>query len=484
MSRRLLLLTACASLLSAAAAAESEPQPESLRRELDAVLDRPALAPAFWGIEVRSLKTGSVLYARNAAKAFRPASLLKLVTTAAALDGFGPEARLRTTVETAGRLDGTGRILGDVYLVGRGDPTLGGGRYGDGPPLRPFEEMAESLSAAGVKRIEGRVVGHEGLFAGDRRGSDWSWEDLVWSYGSEVSSLSFNDNAVALRVSPGEQPTDAALLETVPPSGYYHVLSTVTTAPPGAKTDLRLTRDLGTNLIRISGSVPVGEVPWQGWAALEDPARFAATAFAEVLEAHGIRIVGPVATSSEPLPTGLRELAVHESPPMAELVRSVNKESRNLHAEALLRLLGARLSGEGSVAAGHIAVAEFLRRQKVKTDGWGLEDGSGLSRSNVLTPTGLVDLLVAMDRHPHAAAFRDSLPVAGVDGTLKARLRGTPAEGRLRAKTGSLALVSALAGYVTTSRGERLAFAALVNGQLKPADAVAALDAVGVVLAR
>jgi D-alanyl-D-alanine carboxypeptidase/D-alanyl-D-alanine-endopeptidase (penicillin-binding protein 4) len=476
------LLVVC--VCPAAVSAAGEPVSVSLSRDLDAVLERPILAPVFWGVEVRSLKTGRVLYARNASKAFRPASTLKLVTTAAALDAFGPEARLRTTVETAGRLDGTGRILGDVLLVGRGDPTLGGGRYGDGQPLRPFQEMADALLAAGVKRIEGRVVGHEGLFAGERRGNDWGWEDLVWSYGAEVSALSFNDNAVGLRLSPGEQPTDPAVLDLVPPSAYYRVVSTATTGPPGAKTELQLIRDSGKNEIRLSGSIATGEAPWQGWAALEDPARFAATAFTEVLEARGIRVVGGTATSATPLPGGLRELAAHESPPMAELIRAVNKESRNLHAEVLLRLLGARLSGEGSVAAGHIAIGEFLRRLRVKTEGWGLEDGSGLSRSNIVTPTGLVDLLVAMDRHPHASAFRDSLPVAGIDGTLKARMKGSPAEGRVLAKTGSLALVNSLAGYVTTSRGERLAFAALANGQLKPSDAVAALDALGILLAR
>jgi D-alanyl-D-alanine carboxypeptidase/D-alanyl-D-alanine-endopeptidase (penicillin-binding protein 4) len=475
-------LFACACL--AAATTRAQAGPASLRHDLDAVLDRPALAPAFWGVQVRSLKTGKTLYARNASKAFRPASTLKLVTTAVALDNFGPEARLRTTVEAVGRVDGTGRIVGDLFLVGRGDPTLGGGRYGDGRPLRPFEEMADALRAAGVKRIEGRIVGHEGLFAGDRRGNDWGWEDLVWSYGAEVSSLSFNDNSVGLKLSPGEQPTDPAALDLVPPSGYYRVVSTVTTGPPGSKTDLRLTRDSGSNLIHLSGAIAIGEEPWEGWAAVEDPARFAATVLAEVLEARGIRVTRGVATSSEPLPAGLRELASHESPPMAELIRGVNKESRNLHAEVLLRLLGARLTGEGSVASGHIAVGEFLRRQGVSTEGWGMEDGSGLSRSNVVTPAGLVDLLVAMDRHPHAAAFRASLPVAGADGTLKTRMKGTPAEGRLLAKTGTLALVNGLAGYVTTARGERVAFAALANGQLKPSDTLAALDALGILLAR
>ena len=471
-------------LLVVAVAAGSEPDAASLRRGLDAVLDRRVLSPVFWGVEVRSLKTGTVLYARNASKAFRPASTLKLVTTAAALDTFGPGERLRTTVETAGRLDASGRILGDLLLVGRGDPTLGGGRHGDGQPLRAFEAMADALRAAGVRVVEGRVVGHEGLFAGERRGNDWGWEDLTWSYGAEVSALSFNDNAVGLKISPGEQPTDPAVVDLAPPSRYYRVLSSVITAPPGSKTDLRLIRDLGANVIRLSGSIAIGDEPWQGWVALEDPARFAATVFREVLEARGIRVTGDIATSGAPLPAGLRELAAHEGPTTAELIRIVNKESRNLQAEATLRLLGARLSGEGSAAAGHIALDEFLRRIGVRTQAWGIEDGSGLARSNVVTPAGLVDLLVAMDRHPHAATFRASLPVAGTDGTLKARMRGTPAEGRLQAKTGTLALVNALAGYVTNSEGERLAFAALANGQVKQADAQAALDAIGILLAR
>jgi len=483
MSRRPGLPLLTVGLLLSAVTAGTEPDSASLRGALDQVLDRPALAPVLWGVEVRSLKTGKVLYSRNGAKAFRPASTLKLVTTAAALDAFGPEARLRTTVETAGRLDATGRILGDLFLVGRGDPMLGGGRYGDGQPLRPFEEMADALRAAGVRRIEGRVVGHEGLFAGERRGNDWGWEDLVWSYGAEVSALSFNDNAVEIKVSPGEQPTDPAVLDLVPPSRYYRVESDVTTAPPGSKAELRLARDSGTSLIRLSGSIAIGDAPWQGWAALEDPARYAATVFAEVLESRGIVARGGALPSSAPLPSGVRELCAHESPTLAEIIQSVNKESRNLHAEALLRLLGARLSGEGSEAAGHIAVGEFLNRLGVRTEAWGVEDGSGLSRSDVVTPAGLVDLLVAMDRHPHAAAFRASLAIAGVDGTLRKRMKGTRAEGRVLAKTGSLALVNALAGYVTTVGGDRLAFAAVANGQRQATEAVLALDALAIVLA-
>ena len=480
---RLLRRVAALTVMGAAPLAAGEPSPGALRPRIDGIVDRPAFAPAFWGIEVRSLKTGKVLYARNAEKNFRPASTLKLVTTAAALDALGPDARIRTTLETGARIDAFGRILGDLYLVGRGDPTLGG-RFSEGRATAPLEELAEALRAAGVRRIEGRLVGHEGAFTGDRRGEDWGWEDLVWWYGAEVSALSFNDGSVQLTAAPGERVGDPVVLDRSPVSSYYQVASKATTSPAGLKSELTLAREPGSNRIRLSGTHPLGQKPWEGWVALEDPALYAATVFSEILESRGIRVAGPIVTSSEPLPAGLRAVAVRESPPLAELLKRINKESHNLHTEMLLRLLGSRVKGEGSVAAGHEAVKAFLGRIGVRPEAWALLDGSGLSRSDVLDPHGLAGLLVAMDRHPHAAAFRDSLAVAGVDGTLKGRLRGTPAEGRIRAKTGTLRGANALAGYVDRADGARLAFAIAVNNHAVPgAEAMAAIDDIAVVLA-
>jgi PBP4 family serine-type D-alanyl-D-alanine carboxypeptidase len=476
------LASALLALALSGGKASPAPAPDALNAAIDRILDRPALAPAFWGIEVRSLKTGRLLYARNAEKNFQPASTLKLVTTAAALDAFGPEARLRTTVETAGRLDGGGRILGDVYLVGRGDPALSG-RYSPGGTTAAFEELGEGLRAAGVRRIEGRLLGHEGAFRGERRGADWGWEDLVWWYGSEVSALSLNDGCAQITVAPGERAGDPVILERSPLSAYYRVISTATTSPAGTKSDLTLVRDPGTNLIRISGTHPLAGPAWEGWVALEDPARYATTVFAEILEAKGIRVMGTLDTSSGPLPEGLRVLATHDGPPLAEVLKIVNKESHNLQAEILLRLLGLQVKGEGTVSAGEEAVKDFLERMGVRADAWKLQDGSGLSRSDVLSPHGLVGLLAAMDRHPHAQVFRESLAVAGVDGTLKSRMRGTPAQGRVVAKTGTLHLAQAMVGYAGTSGGDRLAFALLVNHHPEPKEAVAAIDEIAARLA-
>ena len=403
------------------------------------------------------------------------------MTTAAALAAFGPDARLRTTVETAGRLDGRGRVLGDVYLVGAGDPNLSA-RFAPGRPTAAFEAMADALLAAGVRRIEGRVVGHEGAFTGDGRGSDWTWEDLVWGYGAPVSALSFGDNAIELKLAPGERVGDPAVLDIAPFRPPLEVISNVTTAETGTEEDVRLDLE-GADRVRLSGRLPLGG-EWEGLVAVADPARWAATTFAAVLESKGIRVGGGVLTSRVALPVDRRFLAAHDSEPMAEIVRVVNKESQNLHAEILLRLLGLRVEGEGSASKGHEAVLAFLRRIGVPADGWGLVDGSGLARTDLLTPHGLVSLLEAMDRHPHAAAFRDSLPVAGRDGTLEKRMRGKAAEGRVLAKTGTLNLANALAGYVTTTRGDRLVFAIVVNNHAGRAkEAVEAIDAIAVALA-
>ena len=473
---RVVALLAGALLASAAGAQGAAPG--SLKRGIERIVGRPAFEPAFWGIEVRSLRSGKRLYSYNAQKNFTPASTLKLVTAAAALDALGPETRVTTSVETNGSLDASGRILGDVYLVGRGDPDLSA-RPSGGRATGSLEGLVQALHAAGVRRIEGRLVGHEGAFSGERRGADWSWEDLFWSYGAEISSLSIMENVAELTVGPGERVGDPLVVGRYPASSYYTVASTATTSASGAESDLALFRAPGSRVIRLSGTHPAGSAPELLAVALEDPARYAATVLAEMLEARGVLVTGPVETSSEPLPPAARVLASHDSEPLSEILKSVNKSSRNLHAELLLRLLALRVKGGGSVEAGREALRDFLVRAGVPSDTWAVQDGSGLSRSDLLSPAGLVELLVFMDRHRHGRVFRESLAIAGVDGTLEKRMRGSPAAGRIRAKTGTLRQVNALAGYAEAGGGERLAFAIVVNHYAGPGrEATAAIDAI------
>lgn len=472
-------------LLLAAPAWARDPSRSALKQRVDAVVRRPEFASAFWAVEVRSLETGAVLYALDAGKSMTPGSVHKLLPTAAVLDAIDPGERLRTTVETAAAMDGAGRVLGDVFLAGRGDPALSDRFTPGARPTAALEALADALKAAGVRRIEGRVVGHEGLFTGERRGAGWGWEDLVWWYGAEVSALSLNDGVADLRVVPGERVGDPVRVERSPVTAYYSVVSTATTSPPAPKHDLRLERPSGGNAIRLSGTMPLGFVPETLSVAVEDPARYAATVFAEVLASRGIEVAGGPATSQEALPSETRVLAAHASPPLLELLKVINKRSHNVWAEMLLRVLGTRVKGDGSFEGAQAAVMDFLGRLGVDARGFSIDDAAGLSRADLVTAHGLVDLLVAMHRHPRAEDFRATLAVAGVDGSLRNRFKGTPAEGLVRAKTGSVRQADSIAGYATTRAGARVAFAILLNHHTTDGRAAtAALDAIVLALVR
>lgn len=468
----------CAAALAAVLVPSVAAAPPSLARTLDKILDAPPFDTALWALEVRGLTSGTVVYSRNATKSFVPASTLKVVTTAALLDALGPEARFRTTVETPAAVDAEGRLMGDVYLVGRGDPSLSRG-FAVSPDSGFFGSLADAVAAAGIRRIEGRVLGHDGLFPGERRGPEWPWEDLVWWYGAEVSALTFADGSVNLKVMPGSRPGDPVTVETKPASSYYRLVVTATTGPATPKPELVLSRDFGSNLIRLGGTLPAGHAPVDLFVALENPALYAATVFGEVLASRGVIVAGGAGTTDAVLPGDIRTLAVHESPPLAEILKDVNKPSHNLRAEMLFRQLGVQANGVGSAEAAATAVEAFLHRLPVDTRGWRVRDGSGLSPADLVTARGLVELLVAMDRHPQAEAFKASLPVAGVDGTLKGRFRGTRAEGRVAAKTGTLRSTAGLAGYARPLRGEPLAFVVLLNHHTEEGRvANAVLDAV------
>lgn len=449
-------------------------------RDIDRTLDQPAFAPASWGIEVRDLASGRILYARNAAKNMMPASMAKLFTTAAALDALGPDARLRTTLESAAPVEAGGRLAGDLYLVGRGDPGLAergaGGRDG-------LDEIVDSLWAAGVRRVEGRLLAEDAAFAGERRGPYWEWGDLVWCYGAEVSGLSWNGSCADLVVTPGPAAGDPVAVARRPASSYYEVDSTATTSVATQKADLRLVRELGSSRIQLSGTYPLGAEPHVLSVALEDPARYAATILAERLAERGIRVAGGVGSGARP--AAARVLALHESEPLSRILKETNKPSDNLRAESLLRLVGLQVKGEGSVERGLEALGEFLKRLGVATDTAAMDDGSGMAVTDLVAAHQVVELLAAMDRHPYARIFEESLPVAGVDGTLEHRMRGTAAEGRVKAKTGTRHHVNSLGGYVTTVSGRRLAFAVIVNHHtVTNREATAAIDSTCEILAR
>ncbi|HKY05668.1 MAG TPA: D-alanyl-D-alanine carboxypeptidase/D-alanyl-D-alanine-endopeptidase [Blastocatellia bacterium] len=469
-----------------------------LQARITAHISQPRFAPAAWGIKIVSLDTGKTIFEHNAGKYFSPASNAKLFTAALALDRLGPDARIKTSIYTNGRVTSTGTVKGDLIIYGRGDPTIST-RFTNGDYYSALEPLANALSLAGVRRVEGDLVGDESYFQGSPFGWGWEWHNLQWKDGAETSALSLNENIIGLDVKPAERPGVPCRVTTDPPTRFVTLMNRTTTVPKDAKPRIAVYRPVGENVIYVSGQFPVGSAGYSGKITVHNPAGLFVSILKEVLGRRGIAVTGRARVADwkyrevTPLDlTKLRELGSIESMPVKEIVREMMKPSQNLYAQMLLLVVGA---GEKSgpeaarsrpqhstvnteefdaIAAGAdqaktteekgiFAMNAFLREAGIKKGEVVLEEGAGLSRANMITPSATVELLRYMSRHRYADLYRSSLPVAGVDGTLQNRMKGTDAETNVRAKTGTLRYVSTLSGYVTTAAGERLAFSILLN---------------------
>jgi serine-type D-Ala-D-Ala carboxypeptidase/endopeptidase (penicillin-binding protein 4) len=450
-----------------------------LQARIEAVLQKPELAQAMVGIKVASLDTGRVLFESNANKLLRPASNMKLYTLAAAIDRLTPDYRFVTSVYAHTKPDSKGIVRGSMTIYGRGDPSIAA-RFNSGNYFKGIDDLAARIVAAGVKRVEGDLVGDESYFTGPQYGSGWNWDDLTWWYGAEVSALTANDNALDLFVKPGMQAGAAAVITTGPPDPLLRIINKVTTAPKGTKRDLSVYRALASDELEVSGSIALDDPGYTGGVGISRPALLFVYLLRTSLAQQGVTITGKSRTVSQPISTasagtdlsGLVEVANLQSPPFSLIAAQTLKPSQNLYTELILRTLGKVVPpaptsivsiDRTSESAGIEIVRAFLSEAGVMASPLALNDGSGLSRNDMITAEGSLQLLTYMHRHRYATAFREALPIAGVDGTLRNRMKGTVAENNLRAKTGTLSSASSLSGYVTTAAGEELVFSIMVN---------------------
>lgn len=454
--------------------------PLETQRELSALLRRPELRPARVGVLVEALGTCSpqgpleerwtlqpyaagpphpVLFSREADKAFLPASNMKLLTGAAVLVRLGGGFRYETQVRADSEIDSQGQVAGDLFLCGSGDPSLD---YED------LDHLADQLVRRGVRAVRS-VIGDGRALPGPRWGYGWSWDDLPWYYSMEINALSLGRNRVEVTVRPADQPGQPVQIEVQPANDYIQVVNRAVTTSAGAEPAIQLDRPWGHFEILVSGSLPCGAKPISQGCSVPDPALYAATVFTAKLRERGIRVLHPPrkepipSSPATPSPGPSRILAAVQSAPLRELLPQLNKTSDNLYAELFLRTLGRYCGGTGTAHQGGEAVAAFLRELGLDTAALRVADGSGLSRFNLVSPRLLVGVLRAMAFHPEAPAFYASLPIAGVDGNLAQRMKGTPAAGNVHAKTGYLSQVSTLSGYVTTADGHLLAVSVLTN---------------------
>jgi D-alanyl-D-alanine carboxypeptidase/D-alanyl-D-alanine-endopeptidase (penicillin-binding protein 4) len=481
-----------------------------LQERIREILRRPELSSALTGIKVVSLDTGSVLFEENSAKLLRPASNMKLYTIATALDRLTPEFRFVTSVYAQSQPNSAGVIKGDLTIVGRGDPSLAA-RFNNGDYFKGVDDLASRIVGAGVKRVEGDLVGDATYFTGPRYGSGWEWEDLTWYYGAEVSPLTINDNALDLFIKPAPEVGRPAIITTGPPDPLLTITNQVMTSPKGTRRTLSLYRGLGEDKITISGSIPIDDRGYSGGIGISHPALLFVYLLRSSLAQKGVvvsgksRVVQP-AEGTIPLnpalskltlatiprvTTSQTEITALQSPPLARVAAQTLKPSQNLYTELILRTLGKVIpppptanGSETSEELGLEAVKSFLKTVGIRPESLVLDDGSGLSRNDMITADASVQLLTFMSRHRYSDVFREALPIAGVDGTLRNRMKNTAAENNLRAKTGSLSSAASLSGYVTTAAGERLVFSIMVNNY--PADVeprLICIDPIAVLLA-
>jgi D-alanyl-D-alanine carboxypeptidase/D-alanyl-D-alanine-endopeptidase (penicillin-binding protein 4) len=476
-----------------------------LQARISDILRKPEFAPALIAIKVASLDTGRVLFEDNSHKLVRPASNMKLYTVAAALDRLSPDFHFVTSAYAQTKPDGDGVIKGDLIIYGRGDPSLAA-RFNNGDYFKGIDDLAIRIAGSGLKRVDGNLIGDETYFSGSPYGSGWEWEDLTWYYGAEISSLAVNDNALDLFVKPGSQVGSPALVTTGPPDPLLTIINRVTTAAKGTRRSISVYRSLGENRLELSGTIPLEDRGYTGGIGISHPAQLFMSLLRSALAQHGVKVKGQTQVVSERtgvsmIPKGTNgssqsgplEIAKLQSPPFAIVAAQTLKPSQNLYTEIILRTLGEvapvpspamNAAQQTSEDAGHDVVKAFLKEAGLNPDSLVLSDGSGLSRNDMITADSNVQLLTYMSKHKYAAVWRDALPIAGVDGTLRNRMRNTPAENNLRAKTGSLSSAASLSGYVTTAAGENLVFSIVVNNY--PSDAeprTACIDPIAVLLA-
>src|SRR6266404_3657929 len=472
-----------------------------LQARISEILRRPELAPAMVGVKVASLETGKVLFEQNANKLLSPASNMKLYAVAAALDRLTPDYRFKTSVYSQEKPESDGTLKGDLIIYGGGDPSLSF-RFNNGDYAKGLNDLADRIVASGVKRVRGDLIGDESYFSGAPYGSGWEWEDLQWWYGAEVSALSINDNFVNLSIRPADGVGTPAVVTISPADPLLTIKNRVNTATRGTRRDLSVYRELASNVVEVSGEIALGDEGYSGRLAISQPALLFVYLLRSALATRGVTISGKTraidnrsgaslihkgvlaSLRNGPEPV---ELTTLQSVPLSIIAAQTLKPSQNLYTELVLRTLGTVVVPQATSSAptkrndssevteipisqaknsesdGIEVVKSFLSQAGLDPTTLNLTDASGLSRSDLVTADATVQLLTYMRRHRYATAFREALPIAGVDGTLRNRMKGTAAHNNLRGNTGTLSSASSLSGYVTTASGEELVFSIMVN---------------------
>jgi serine-type D-Ala-D-Ala carboxypeptidase/endopeptidase (penicillin-binding protein 4) len=442
-----------------------------LRYTVDSVVNAPMWRNARLGILVVDPESGDTLASNDADRLFMPASNQKLLTGAIATTLLGPDFRWRTPVLLHGVQRGS-TFHGNVYIEGSGDPSISDALRG-GRAASAFDGAIAALSARGIRRITGRVLPRGDAMPGLSTGYGWAWDDFDAAYSAAIDELMFNEGELYVTAKAGRR-SGAPVQVTTSPTVRYPAVKvealtrdSVIASGSARPSRLQASYDSVGHTLVVTGTLALGDSAMLTVAYRHPNDAFVA-AFTESLTAQRIAVQGHRLSMRDTATRRYDTLAVITSPAFAEVLTRMEKPSQNQMAELFFRTVALQQTGSGSADSAQAIGARTLAQGGVTAADAAYRDGSGLSRHDYVTPRAIVKVLDAMRRSEHFALFRESLPIAGVDGTIRNRMRGTPAEGNVRAKTGTLDKARSLSGYVTTANGRVLLFSMMMNNFTVP----------------
>ncbi len=445
-------------------------------QDVASIIEKGKETGAFWSVSVRDTQ-GNVLEEFNSDHLIIPASNQKLFTTAAILDGLGSEYRFTTNIYGDGELrDDT--WSGHLIFSGSGDPSISGIMY-EGDRGYVFRSIFNQLKEKGITEIDGAFVADVSYFDDQVFPKGWDWEDLSFYYGVEISPLSFNNNAVDLIVDANGEVGDRPTISWFPDNtDYVTFFNRQTIAQANTKYDEDYLKYLGKNEYHLGSSLPQGYLEEESLAISGAP-NFFLDSFKKYLHANNYALINSGIAEfkkGDPKNLGFPVLASHTSEPLSKLIEWTNKESDNFYTEMLLKTLAAEKRGlPGTFEKGINEVREFLGRMEIDTTNIFMKDGSGMAGGNFTKTSILSDFLVKMQDHSEFESFYNSLSVAGIDGTIAHRMKGTPLYNNFKGKSGYVGGVRTLSGYFETSSGEILIVSLAANnfiGKVRPIDAI------------
>ncbi|MGA9287712.1 MAG: D-alanyl-D-alanine carboxypeptidase/D-alanyl-D-alanine-endopeptidase [Anaerobacillus sp.] len=452
----------------------------TLSHQIHTILQDDRLRGTIAGVSIRSSHDGELLFDHHGQTRLTPASNMKLITAAAALDTLGPDYKFMTEVFTDQSVR-DGIVTGNLYLKGKGDPTL---------LMEDFEQLSKQLKNLGINRIEGNLIGDESWYDTQYLSEDIIWSDEHEYYGAQVSALTASPNedydagTILVEVSPGGEVGSQSIVSMTPETDTVSMINNATTVNSKLTTDLQINRVHGTNSISVNGEISIGDITQNTWVAIWHPAKYALNLFRKSLQKQGIEICGQEKLAE--VPDSVDRLLKKDSIPLSELLTPFMKLSNNGHAEVLVKEMGKFIHNKGSFDAGLEVIRSFLFKEGLNPNDLCLRDGSGISQVSLVQPNLLTALLYRIQTKHWFETYLKSLPIAGVPerlvgGTLRNRLENTAAEKIVRAKTGTLIGVSSLSGYVQSEKP--LIFSVILNHFLDEEEMEQIEDQIAVVLA-